>query len=149
MAARLNVQPNPEVNTAVGHLLKAIEAGGVDGRLLELVHLRGSQINGCGPCVFGGVYSAKKHGETDERLHNVVAWRETDLYTDAERAALALAEAATRIQDNATGVSDDVWAEAAKHFDDQQLYAIVLHIAMTNFFNRINHTLRNQAGATW
>lgn len=149
MAPRINVEPNPEVNTAVGHLIKAIQAGGVDSKVLELVHLRGSQINGCGPCVFGGVFSAKQHGETDERLHNVVAWRETSLYTDAERAALALAEAATRIQDNAPGVTDDIWAEAAKHFDDKQLQSIVLHIAMTNFFNRINHALRNQAGATW
>lgn len=149
MAPRIKAEPIPDLNTAIQHLLKAIEAGGVDPQVLELVHLRGSQINGCGPCVFGGVYSAKKHGETDERLHNVVAWRETALYTDAERAALALAEAATRIQDNAPGVTDDLWADAAKHFDDKQLQSIVLHIAMTNFFNRINHTLRNQAGATW
>lgn len=149
MAPRIKAEPIPDLNTAIQHLLKAIEAGGVDPKVLELVHLRGSQINGCGPCVFGGVYSAKKHGETDERLHNVVAWRETALYTDAERAALALAEAATRIQDNAPGVTDDLWADAAKHFDDKQLQSIVLHIAMTNFFNRINHTLRNQAGATW
>ncbi len=71
------------------------------------------------------------------------------LYTDAERAALALAEAATRLQDGAPGVTDEVWAAAAEHFDEKQLGALTLEIALTNFFNRINHTLREQAGKTW
>ncbi|MFD0473430.1 carboxymuconolactone decarboxylase family protein [Nonomuraea thailandensis] len=75
----------------------------MDPLLLDLIHLRVSQINGCSPCVFGGVHSAKQRGETDERLHNVVTWRETPFFTEAERAALALSEAATRIQDGAPG----------------------------------------------
>jgi len=141
--------PNPDVTTAIQHLGKAINSGGVDPLVLELVHLRASQINGCSPCVFAGVAAAKKHGETDERLHNVVAWRETPFFTEGERAALALTEAATRIQDGASGVTDEIWDAAAEHFDEKQLSAIILNIAMTNFFNRINRTIREQAGKAW
>ncbi len=140
---------NPDVTTAIQHLYTAIHAGGADPRLLELVHLRASQINGCSPCVFAGVASAKRHGETDERLHNVVTWRETPFFTEAERAALALTEAATRIQDGAPGVTDEIWDVAAAHFDETQLSSIILEIALTNFFNRINRTIREQAGKTW
>jgi AhpD family alkylhydroperoxidase len=140
---------NADVFTAIQHLHKAIHAGGVDPRLLELVHLRASQINGCSPCVFAGVESARKQGETDERLHNVVTWRETPFFTEAERSALALTEAATRIQDGAAGVTDEIWDAAAGHFDEKQLSAITLEIALTNFFNRINRTIREQAGKTW
>ncbi|MEU6430312.1 carboxymuconolactone decarboxylase family protein [Microbispora sp. NPDC046973] len=149
MEARMKSAANPDVITAIQHLVKAIGAGGVDPLVLELVHLRASQINGCSACVFAGVASAKKHGETDERLHNVVTWRETPFFTEAERAALALAEAATRIQDGAPGVTDEIWEAATAHFDDRQLSAIILNIAMTNFFNRINRTLREPAGKTW
>ncbi|MEU7878935.1 carboxymuconolactone decarboxylase family protein [Microbispora bryophytorum] len=149
MEARMKSPANPDVITAVQHLYKAIHAGGVDPRVLELVHLRASQINGCSPCVFAGVASAKKHGETDERLHSVVTWRETPFFTEAERAALALTEAATRIQDGAPGVTDEIWEAAAAHFDDGQLSAIILNVAMTNFFNRINRAVREQAGTTW
>ncbi|OMI39699.1 hypothetical protein SPAR_09638 [Streptomyces sparsogenes DSM 40356] len=140
---------NPDVTTAIQHLFKAIHAGGVDPRLLELVHLRASQINGCSPCVYAGVQSAKKRGETEERLHNVVAWRETPFFSEEERAALELAEAATRIQDGAPGVTDEIWDAAARRFSEEQLSAITLEIALTNFFNRINRTIREQAGKTW
>ncbi|WSA22504.1 carboxymuconolactone decarboxylase family protein [Streptosporangium subroseum] len=149
MEARMKSVANPDVITAIQHLHKAIHSGGVDPLVLELVHLRASQINGCSPCVFAGVQSAKKHGETDERLHNVVAWRETPFFTEEERAALALTEAATRIQDGAPGVTDEIWDGAATHFDENQMSAIILNIAITNFFNRINHTIREQAGKTW
>ncbi|WP_424528630.1 carboxymuconolactone decarboxylase family protein [Sphaerisporangium viridialbum] len=149
MEARMKSKANADVMTAIQHLYKAIHASGVDPRVLGLVHLRASQINGCSPCVFAGIESAKKHGETDERLHNVVAWREAPFFTEAERAALALTEAATRIQDGAPGVTDEIWAAAAAHFDDKQLSALNLEIALTNFFNRINRTIREQAGKTW
>ncbi|WP_436756701.1 carboxymuconolactone decarboxylase family protein [Streptosporangium sp. V21-05] len=149
MEARMKSQANADVMTAIQHLYKAIHAGGVDPRVLGLVHLRASQINGCSPCVFAGVTTAKKHGETDERLHNVVAWRETPFFTEAERAALALTEAATRLQDGAPGVTDEIWDAAATHFDDKQLSALNLEIALTNFFNRINRTIQEQAGKTW
>jgi AhpD family alkylhydroperoxidase len=149
MQARLTGAGKPEVYAAIGTLNKAVYGSGVDPLVLELVHLRASQINGCSPCVYAGVESAKKRGETDQRLHNVVTWRETALFTDAERAALALTEAATRIQDGAEGVTDEVWAEAAKHFSDEQMSAIVLNVALTNFFNRINRAIREQAGKAW
>lgn len=149
MEARIKGPANPDVIAAVQQLTKAIQAGGVDPLVLELIHLRASQINGCSPCVFAGVQSARKRGETDERLHNVVAWRETPFFTEAERAALALTEAATRIQDGAPGVTDEIWDHAAAHFDQHQLSAITIEIALTNFFNRINRTLREQAGKTW
>ncbi|MFJ2774579.1 carboxymuconolactone decarboxylase family protein [Streptomyces sp. NPDC087300] len=149
MEARMKGAMNPDLGTAIQHLYKAIGAGGVDRRLLALVHLRASQINGCGPCIFASVESARKAGETEERLHHVAAWRETPFFSAEERAALALAEAATRIQDGAPGVTDDIWDAAADHFDEARLSAIVLEIATTNFFNRINHTIREQAGKTW
>ncbi|TDV57856.1 carboxymuconolactone decarboxylase family protein [Actinophytocola oryzae] len=149
MAARMTNQGSPEVTAAIQQLYKAVHAGGVDPLVLELVHLRASQINGCSPCVFAGVASAKKQGETDKRLHNVVTWRETPFFTEAERAALALTEAATRLQDGAPGVTDEIWTAAAAHFDEKQLSAIILDIAMTNFFNRINRTIREQAGKAW
>ena len=149
MEARIKSATNPSVYAAIQQLNEAIQAAGVDPLLLELVHLRASQINGCSPCVFAGVGSAKAKGETDERLHNVVAWRETPFYTDEERAALALTEAATRLQDGAPGVTDEIWGDAAAYFDERQLSAITLEIALTNFFNRINRTVREQAGKAW
>ncbi|MGW6270351.1 MULTISPECIES: carboxymuconolactone decarboxylase family protein [unclassified Streptomyces] len=140
---------NPDVWIAVKHLHKAIAAGGVDPKLLALVHLRASQINGCSACVHAAVAGAKKAGETDERLHTVAAWREAPFYTDAERAALALTEGATRLQDGAEGVTDEVWDEATLHFTEEQIGALNLEIALTNFFNRLNRTVKEPAGQTW
>jgi AhpD family alkylhydroperoxidase len=111
------------------------------------VHLRASQINGCSACVDSGTKSARKAGETDERLAAVAAWRETPYFTDAERAALALAEAATRPADRPDPVPDDIWDAAADYYDEKQLAAIVLMIAVTNLFNRLNATTRQVAGA--
>jgi alkylhydroperoxidase family enzyme len=91
----------------------------------------------------------KKAGDTDERLHNVAAWREAPFYTDAERAALALTEAATRLQDGAEGVTDEIWEGVNAHFTEEQIGAINLEIALTNFFNRINRTIKEPAGQTW
>ncbi|GAA2597224.1 MULTISPECIES: carboxymuconolactone decarboxylase family protein [Streptomyces] len=140
---------NPDVWTAIQHLQKAIAAGGVDPKLLALVHLRVSQINGCSACVYASVAGAKRAGDTDERLHHVAAWREAPFYTDAERAALALSEAATRLQDGAPGVTDEIWDGATIHFTEEQLGAINLEIALTNFFNRINRTIKEPAAKTW
>ncbi|MET9994157.1 carboxymuconolactone decarboxylase family protein [Streptomyces mutabilis] len=140
---------NPDVWKAIGHMQKAIAAGDVDPKLLALVHLRASQINGCSACVHASVAGGKKAGDTDERLHNVAAWREAPFYTDAERAALALAEAATRLQDGAEGVTDEIWEEVNAHFTEEQIGAINLEIALTNFFNRINRTIKEPAGQTW
>ncbi len=139
----------PDVMKAIGGLNKAIRSGGVPPETLELVHLRASQINGCGACVDMGGRAATKAGETPERLWSVVAWREAPYYTDAERAALALTEAATRLADRPDAVPDAIWHEAADHFDERGLAAIILMIAMTNFYNRINVTIREPAGTTW
>ena len=114
---------------------------------LELVHLRASQINGCSFCVDLGAHNLKKAGETDERLFAVAAWREAPYFTDAERAALALAEAVTRLADQADPVPDAVWNEAARHYDEKGLAALVLMIATTNLFNRVNVTTRQPAGS--
>jgi AhpD family alkylhydroperoxidase len=139
----------PDAVKAVDLLYRAGHSAGVPNPVLELVHLRASQINGCAPCVDAGARAMRKAGETDDRLSTVAVWRETPYFTEPERAALALAEAATRLADTPDAVPDDVWAEAAKHFTEEQLAAIVLWIATTNFFNRINVTTRQQAPQTW
>ena len=128
-------------------LFKAIYGGGVDPATLELVHLRVSQINGCSACVDSGAKAARKAGETEERLATVAAWREAPYFSDAERAALALAEAATRLADRPDPVPDEIWDDAADHYDEKQLAAIILMIAVTNLFNRLNATTRQVAGA--
>lgn len=133
----------------IQYLYKAINQGGVPATTLELVHMRASQINGCCACVSAGVESARKAGETVDRLVLVTAWRETDAFTDAERAALALAEAATRLADRADAVPDEIWQEATRHYDENGLAAIILMIATTNMFNRINATIKEPAGAIW
>ncbi|MEU0660327.1 MULTISPECIES: carboxymuconolactone decarboxylase family protein [Streptomyces] len=136
----------PEVMPAIQDLIKAAKKGGVPETVLELVHLRASQINGCGFCVDLGARQAKKSGVSDEQLHAVAAWREAPYFSDAERAALALAEAATRLADTPDAVPDHVWEEAAHHFDERQLASIILWVATTNFFNRINVTVKQPAG---
>lgn len=139
----------PGTMDAVQLLYRAMSRGKVPQQTMDLVHLRASQINGCSPCVYSGATEARKHGETEERLYAVAAWRETALFTDAERAALALTEAATRLADRADPVPDEVWDEAAAHYDEAALAALVLMIATANFFNRINRMTRQQAGASW
>jgi AhpD family alkylhydroperoxidase len=128
-------------------LNEAIGQGGVPPEMLELVHLRVSQVNGCSACVDAGARTAKKGGETDERLFAVAAWREAPYFTDAERAALALAEAATRLADRPDPVPDEIWAQAAEHYDERGLAALVLMIGVTNLFNRLNATTKQVAGA--
>jgi AhpD family alkylhydroperoxidase len=134
---------------AIQDLITSTRKAGTPERTMQLVHLRTSQINGCAPCVVGGVEHAKQLGETDERLFAVSAWREAPYFDDAERAALSLAEAVTRLSDRADPVSDEVWAEAAKHYDDRALAGLVLWIATTNLFNRCNVATRQVAGGTW
>jgi len=128
-------------------LFKAVYAGGVDPATLELVHLRASQINGCSYCLDGGVTSARKAGVDEKQLATVAAWREAPYFSDAERAALALAEAATRLADRPDPVPDQVWDAAAAHYDEKGMAALVLMIAVTNLFNRLNATTRQVAGA--
>jgi AhpD family alkylhydroperoxidase len=137
----------PDANEGIQSLLKAAYKGRVPRKVLGLVHLRASQINGCSFCVDSGARSAKKEGETDERLFAVAAWRESPYFTDAERAALALTEAVTRLADRADPVPDDIWNEAARHYDEKGLAAILLMIATTNLFNRLNVPVRQVAGS--
>jgi AhpD family alkylhydroperoxidase len=139
----------PNAMQPIQALIKAAHQGGVPQSTMELVHLRASQVNGCSACVAGGALSAKQAGETDERLFAVAAWREAPYFTEAERAALALAEAATRLSDRADPVPDEIWDEVARHYDEPQLAALVLWIATTNLFNRLNATTRQVAGAAW
>jgi AhpD family alkylhydroperoxidase len=139
----------PGAMQAIQALLGAIEKAGTPGSALQLAHLRASQINGCSACVDGGVKHAKQAGESDERLFAVAAWREAPYFSAAERAALALAEAMTRLADRSEPVPDAVWAEAAKHYDERALAGLVLSIALTNLFNRVNVTTGQPAGAGW
>jgi AhpD family alkylhydroperoxidase len=125
----------------------AVAGGGVGGTVLALSHLRTSQINGCAPCVAGGVHQARRHGATEDQVHAVAAWRETPWFSDEERAALALTEAVTRLADHPDPVPDQVWDVAAKHFDHKELAALLLNIAITNAFNRLNAPTRQQAGS--
>jgi AhpD family alkylhydroperoxidase len=151
MTARMNNPAGilPDSLKGIQSIIKAAHSAGVAHSTIELVHLRASQINSCSPCVYSGAISAKKAGESDERLFAVAAWRETDLFTDAERAALALAESVTRLADRPDPVPDEVWNEAAKHFDEKQMAGLVLWIATTNLFNRLNATTKQPAGAAW
>ena len=139
----------PDSQKAIQLLYASAHHSGAPAATLQLVHLRASQINACSACVASGAAEMRKAGETDERLATVVAWRETSYFTDAERAALALAEAATRLADRTDAVPDEVWNEARAHFDDKALAGIVLWIATTNFFNRLNASVRHPAGQPW
>ncbi|WP_396445490.1 carboxymuconolactone decarboxylase family protein [Actinomadura sp.] len=149
MQARMNVvKPAADGYKAMLALESYINGSGVPQSTLELVRLRVSQINGCAFCVNMHAGDAKKAGETDERLWSVAAWREAPFYTDEERAALALAEAATRIADDPAGVPDDVWNDAAAHYDEKTLAGLVMAIAAINAWNRINVTVRNPAASS-
>ena len=137
----------PDAMKAIQALNAATQQGGVPPATLGLVHLRASQINGCSFCCDSGSCHAKAAGETDERLFSVAAWREAPYFTGAERAALALTEAVTRLSDRADPVPDEIWDEAARHYDERGLAALLLMIATTNVFNRLNVATRQVAGA--
>jgi AhpD family alkylhydroperoxidase len=136
----------PDALQAMLALGKSTKESGLPERLFELIHLRASQINGCSLCVDMHAKALKRGDETDERLYAVAAWRDAPFFTDAERAVLALTEAATRLSDRSDPVPDEIWDEAAKHYDEKQLAAIVVHIALINAWNRFNVTTRQVAG---
>jgi AhpD family alkylhydroperoxidase len=147
MEPRLDVLSNATAMKAVKHLVSAgrATAGSLPAATQELVKIRASQINGCGVCLDMHTKDAAAAGETPTRLHLVAAWREATVYTEAERAALELTEQGTRLADGGV-VSDDGWANAAKHYDDDQLAALVAQIAVINAFNRLNVILQRPAG---
>jgi len=124
----------------------ALQSAGLSTATQELVKLRASQINGCGYCTDMHTKEALHAGESQQRLNLVAAWREATVFTEAERAALQLAEQGTRIADSATGVSDEAWANAAKHYDEEQLIALVGVIGLINAYNRLNVIVRQPAG---
>ena len=148
MKARMNhpVMVVPDAMKALQALSESTKQA-LPEKLLELVHLRASQINGCSVCVDMHPKLARRAGETDERLFAVGAWRDTPYFTEAERAALALTEAVTRLSDREDPVTDAVWNEAAKHFNEQQLASLVLGIAAINVWNRLNVAVRQPVGA--
>ena len=121
---------------------KILKKGDVPLSTLYLVQIRASQINGCSFCIDMHCKEAKHAGETDERLWSVAAFREATCFNDAERAALELTECATRLSDRGESVPEDVYARAAKHYDETALASLILNIAMINFWNRLNVTTR-------
>ncbi|QLE70397.1 carboxymuconolactone decarboxylase family protein [Streptomyces rectiverticillatus] len=149
MDARLNFFTDPTAGKAIKHFMaagKALKESPLPAATQELVALRVSQINGCAVCIDMHTKEAAAAGETSVRLHLVAAWREATVFTEAERAALELAEEGTRIADAAGGVSDEVWALAAKHYDEEQLNALVILISFMNTANRMNVITRQPAG---
>ena len=135
----------PGALEAIQSLARSTEQAGISPQMLALVHLRASQINGCGVCV-DLAFRFKKAEESVERLFAVAAWHDTPYFTDAERAALALTEAVTRMSDRSDPVPDHIWDEARKHYDETALAALIIWIATTNVWNRINVTTRQVAG---
>lgn len=118
----------------------------IEETIRDLIAIRASQMNGCGFCLDMHVKDAAHAGETPERLAMIAAWREATVFTEAERAALELAEQGTRIADAAGGVTDEAWANAARYYDEDQLGALVAAIALINAFNRLNVITRQPAG---
>jgi len=139
----------PGAQEALGSLGKIVQRAGIPAKTVELISLRASQINGCGVCVTQHPKIMRKLGETDDRIFAVAAWREAPFFTEAERAALALTEALTRIADTADPVPDEIWDEAARHYDEEELAGLVLAIANINVWNRLNVATRQVAGLEW
>jgi AhpD family alkylhydroperoxidase len=148
MKARITNLPGilPNAMQPLLALGKAAENDSISRQLREMVHLRASQINGCSVCVDMHAKMLKRSGESDERIFTVAAWRDAPYFTPAERAALALTEAVTRLSDRPDPVPDDLWAEAAAHFDEPALAALILDIALINVWNRLNVATRQIAG---
>jgi AhpD family alkylhydroperoxidase len=121
-------------------LEKYIAQSGLDKKIYELIKTRASQMNGCAYCINMHVRDALQQGETTQRLFLLDAWRETTLFTDKERATLALTEAMTFITNGY--VPDDVYNEAAKHLTEKELAAVIMTIVTINAWNRISITLR-------
>jgi AhpD family alkylhydroperoxidase len=148
MQARLDIMATELGPKLVKHQVAshhAITGSSVPEATLNLVDIRASQLNGCAPCLDMHTKEAIAAGETSVRLNLVACWREASVFTEAERAALELAEQGTRLADS-TGVDEDVWRNAAKHYDDEQLAALVAQIALINTFNRLNVITRQVGG---
>jgi len=136
----------PAAMKALYALKSTTENAGVPSKTLTMVELRASQINGCSLCVDMHAQELKAAGESDERIFAVAAWRDAPFFNDAERAALSLTEAATRLSDRADPVPDEIWNEAARHYDERGLAALLIAIASINVWNRLNVPTRQVAG---
>jgi AhpD family alkylhydroperoxidase len=149
MQARMThpVMVLPDAMKALHALSKAAQSAGVPETTHQLIHLRVSQINGCSVCVDMHARELKDAGEKDERIWGVGAWRESPYFTDAERAALALAECVTRLADRPDAVPDEVWDDAADNFDEKELSSLLLSIAAINVWNRLNAAIRQPVSA--
>ncbi|MFD4509361.1 carboxymuconolactone decarboxylase family protein [Streptomyces sp. NPDC058457] len=150
MDSRLDYYGNALATKVMKHLYsasKALSDSTLPLTVQHLVEIRASQINGCGFCTDMHTKEAAHAGETSVRLNLIAAWREATVFTEAERAALELAEQGTRIADAAGGVTDDAWADAAKHYDEDQLVALISLIAVINSYNRINVINQQPAGS--
>ena len=139
----------PDVMQAMMALGKTINKNGLPDVTNKLVHLRASQINGCSVCVDMHARELRQAGENDERIFAVAAWRDAPWFSEAERAALALAEAMTRLSDRPDPVPDDVYNDAARHYDETALAALITSISLINVWNRFNVTVKQVAGARW
>jgi AhpD family alkylhydroperoxidase len=139
----------PDAMKALLALSKAAESGTVPATTHKLIHLRVSQINGCSVCVDMHARELKEAGEKDERIWGVGAWRESPYFSDAERAALALAECVTRLADRPDAVPDAVWDDAADHYDEKELSSLLVSIGAINVWNRLNAATRLPVGAAW
>lgn len=149
MTARLNAFAIPATAKLIKHFNaagKVVSDSTLPAATQELVKIRASQINGCGFCLDMHTKEAAHAGETQLRLNMVAAWREATVFTDAERAALELAEQGTRLADTPGAVTDEAWANAAKHHDEDQLAALVFLIGLINAYNRMNVMIRMPAG---
>ena len=149
MDARLNYQGSAVAMKFMKYLNsagKVVSDSALPAATQQLVEIRASQINGCAVCLDMHTKDAAHAGETSVRLNLVATWREATVFTDAERAALELAEQGTRIADTAGGVTDEVWTNAAKHYDEDQLMALVCAIAIINAYNRVNVIIQQPAG---
>ncbi|MCX4551206.1 carboxymuconolactone decarboxylase family protein [Streptomyces sp. NBC_01387] len=149
MDARLNPFSSPVAAKSLKHIIAAgtvLAESTLPLATQELVKIRASQINGCTGCLDMHTKEAAHAGETSVRLNLVAAWREATVFTDAERAALEIAEQGTRLADAAGGVTDEAWANAAKYYDEDQLAALVFVIAVINAFNRLNVIVQQPAG---
>ena len=149
MQARMNhpVYVLPDAMKALHALSKSAESGTIPPALHQLMHLRVSQINGCSVCVDMHARELKNLGESDERIWAAGAWRESPHFSDAERAALDLAEHVTRLADKPDAVPDSVWDNAADHYDEKELSSLLLSIAAINVWNRLNAAIRQPVGA--
>ncbi|MGE0868424.1 MAG: carboxymuconolactone decarboxylase family protein [Kofleriaceae bacterium] len=148
MQARMNnpAMIMPDALKAIMALNAVVAKGDVPAKTLGLTHLRASQLNGCAACIELGVRAARRTGEPDDRLHAVAAWRHSQLFTDAERAALALTESVTLLAGDPDPIPDDVWNEAARHYNEAQVAALLLSIGLTNMYNRLNVATRQVPG---